>query len=521
MKKLPLGIQTFEKIRKGNFVYVDKTEYISRLLQRGNYFFYARPRRFGKSLLLSTLKAYFTGKQELFSGLKVKPSEKRFPMVHLDYSTVECKSGVEVFRKSLIRSFQNIAADFGVTAEGDTVIDVFVELIRGIKKKEGPAVILVDEYDKPLVDLLADETAFFENRSLLQGLYGSIKAMDADLHFVMLTGVSRFAKTGVFSGMNNIEDISLDETFADMTGFSEAELRSNFAPHLAKVRDKFGFSEAELYRLYKSKYNGYSWNGKSTLYNPFSVISSLSEQNFRNYWFSTGTTSFLIDLIKEQQFLPEKLENTETEDLVGNSLDLRNFPIVPLLFQTGYLTIKETYYDDDFRQYYRLDYPNEEVRHAFLTQVSGAFLEESNMSVRTEAKDLREALRDERTEDFLKILRSFFADIPARLHIPKEAYYHSLTYMILRLVGVSSLLEKETDKGRIDAVIEFSDKIYIIKFKFGQKARVKNLETLAKQAITQIQKMQYAEAYQGNGKQVILFGIGFLNKRISGETVVL
>ncbi len=524
MKKLPLGIQTFEKIINEDLVYVDKTEYVFRLVEKGNYFFLSRPRRFGKSLLLSTLKSYFQGKKDLFQGLKISDLEKNwktYPVVHIDYSVVEYKRGLATFEKSLIKHFKNIAAEFGIELEGDIVIDVFVGLIKELSRTLGQVVILVDEYDKPLVDLLGNEEKFAENRQLLQGLYGSIKGLDANLRFVMLTGVSRFAKVGVFSGMNNIEDISLDESYSGMVGFSTEELSENFAEHFEAVREKFGFGNEEMRELYKTKYNGYSWDGKTKLYNPFSILSSLQERNFRNYWFSTGTPSFLVDAIKRQNFLPEKLEDIETDDLVGSSLNLRNFPIVPLLFQTGYLTIKKTFYDENFRQYYKLNYPNEEVRHAFLTQVSGSFLGESDMAVRPEAKDLRDALREERTDEFIKILRSFFADIPARLHIPKEAYYHSMTYMMLRLVGVTALLEKETDKGRIDAVIEFADKVYIVEFKFAQNKRVKKVETLSRQAMKQIEEMKYFEPYLAGGKKIILFGIGFLNKNLNGEVKVL
>ena len=239
----------------------------------------------------------------------------------------------------------------------------------------------------------------------------------------------------------------------------------------------------------------------------------MSDQEFGNYWFASGTPSFLIQLIKEHKHLPERFENTKTNDLEGGSVNIQNLPLLPLLFQTGYLTISKIEYDG-FQQRFYLDYPNEEVRHSFLTYLLAGFTKKGEFEIRPEAVALRDALLEEKPAVFIQHLQSFIADIPGRLHLQKEAYYHSLVYMIFRLVGMQLLLEKETDKGRIDAVLALSDKVYIIEFKFATDKRTKRVATLAQKALKQILDKKYYEAYLGGNKKVILLGIGFLNKEL-------
>ena len=263
-------------------------------------------------------------------------------------------------------------------------------------------------------------------------------------------------------------------------------------------------------------YNGFSFDGVHRLYNPFSVLSLFTEFEFRNYWFSTGTPAFLMDLIRIQKQLPENFERMKVVDLVGGSTKADKIPLVPLLYQTGYLTI-ESKGTDNLRPFYYLNYPNEEVRYSFLTYVTGVFLDKDQFEVQPEALALRDYLLDEDVQSFVKRLQSIFADIPARLHIAKEAYYHSLTYLILRLIGAQPILEKETDKGRIDAVLEFSDKIYIIEFKFAAKNNVKTVSTLTRKAIRQIKDKQYYQAYQSSGKRILLLGVGILDKNVDGK----
>ncbi len=523
MKELPIGRQVFPEFIEQGLLYVDKTRFVWELARQGKYYFLSRPRRFGKTLLLSTLKAFFEGREELFRELyihdKVK-DWKKHPVVHIDYSRISYKDGKAIFQQSLLNHLNEIAFDYGLTLENTILGDAFTELVKKLQSQYGKVVVLVDEYDKAMVDTLTKEEQFEENREVLRGLYSAMKGLDEYLRFVMLTGVSRFAKVSVFSGLNNLEDISMDSAFSNAVGFTQEELEANFEPHLKQVQEKFGFSWEELLGHYRSQYNGYSWDGESTLYNPFSILKSLKEQDFGNYWFSTGTPTFLTDMVKQQQYLPEIFEDLKTEDLTGSSLQFKNFPLIPLLFQTGYLTIRRIL-REGIRQRFILNYPNDEVRHSFLTFLAAAFVEKDEFEIQPEAIELRDALREERTGDFVVRMQSFLADIPSRLHIPKEAYYHSLVYMILRLVGMKPLLEKETDKGRLDAVLELPGQVYILEFKFGTGTSVKNVKTLSRQALAQIEKKQYFQPYLGGGKKIILFGIGFLDKELDGKVKVL
>ncbi|MEN0046389.1 MAG: AAA family ATPase [Bacteroidota bacterium] len=520
MRGLPISTQTFEKVVEKNFIYVDKTPFISKLINRGSYFFFARPRRFGKSLLLTMLKSYFEGKKELFKGLYIYQKEQdwiEYPVVHIDYSLVEYKIGSDVFRKTLIIHLQTIASNYGIELENDEVPTCFIELVQKLETKyKQKVVVLVDEYDKPMIDMLGKEEQFIENREVLRSLYTNFKGLDASLQFVMLTGVSRFSKVSIFSGLNNLDDISNEDIFSTMVGFSQQELESNFEEYFPAIEQKFKINRPELLDLIKMWYNGYSFDGENRLYNPFSVLNLFQKKQFQNYWFSTGTPTFLMDLIKDQQKLPESFEGIKVNDLVGSSLNLRQFPLVPILFQTGYLTIaKREWYE--FQEIYYLDYPNFEVKNSFLLFLTAAFKEVDEFDIQSQKLYLKDTLIEERIPDFVQLLQSFFADIPARLHIAKEAYYHSLTYLTLRLLGFKPLLEKETDKGRIDAVLELQDKIYIAEFKFATSGKVKEVEALSKKALDQIKEKKYYESFLDNKKRILLLGLGHLDKTIHAQ----
>lgn len=505
-------------------IYVDKTNFIHQLVSEGRYYFLARPRRFGKSLLLTTLKSYFQGKKELFEGLFIAEKEKewkKYPVIHIDYSLVEYRKNRATFELSLMSHIKSIARAHGIELTEAVIGNAFTELIQKLYEKKGKVVVLVDEYDKPMVDTLTKPERFAENREILSQLYGAMKGLDEYFRFVMLTGVSRFSKVNVFSGMNNLDDISMSPEYTTVAGFTLEEVKQYFTPHLEAVRQRFNAPEDYFMKTVQENYNGFSWDGEQKLYNPFSLFKFLKDKEFGNYWFSSGTPTFLIELIRKKQFIPEELEHARATDLEGATRNIQNLPVIPLLFQTGYLTIQKVEYEN-FKRIFHLNYPNEEVRSSFIRYLAAGFVGKEQHELQPEALDLRDALRGERLEDFITILQSFLADIPARLHIPKEAYYHSLVYMMLRLVGVQLLLEKETSKGRIDAVLEFPDKIYIIEFKFGHaNSRIKNIKTLAKKAIEQIKAQKYADPHLNSGKRVLLFGVGFLDRELFGKSVEL
>ena len=520
MKKLPISIQTFEKIREADLIYVDKTNFIYNLVSEGTYYFFARPRRFGKSLLLTTLKSFFQGKKELFKGLYIYDKEKDwtvYPVIHIDYSKVEYRDTKEIFTSSMVFHLKTIASEYEITLVEKDIATAFNELLTKLHQKyQQRVVILVDEYDKPLVDSLTKPAEFERNRLILSSLYGTMKGHDGYLRFVFLTGVSRFSKVNVFSGMNNLDDISMNKEFSTLLGFTQSELETYFKDHLAKLADTFDRSVPALLPGIKEWYNGFSFDGINKLYNPFSILKLFTEYEFRNYWFSTGTPTFLIDLIKKQKRLPEEFEHVKVTDLVGSTEQIKNFPLIPLLYQTGYLAIEKTG-RDDLSPYYFLNYPNREVRHSFLRHITAAFLNKDEFSIQPEALALRDALIEENIPKFVKKFQSFLSDIPGRLHIPKEAYYHSLTYLMLRLIGAKTLLEKETDKGRIDAVLELPDKVYIIEFKFAKNTTIKQASTLSRRAIKQIKDKKYYEPYLGHSRRILLLGLGFLDKQLHGR----
>lgn len=523
MKVLPIGNQTFSKIIENDSLYVDKTKWIWKLVNLHEYYFFARPRRFGKSLLLSTLKSYFEGRKDLFKGLYIHQQEKtwtKYPVIHISFSTISYRSGKAGFQKSILFNLHLIAKSYGVILSENSITDTFQDLVVQLHEKLGQVVILVDEYDKALVDLLEDELQFEDNRDVLNELYGNFKGLDYYLKFVFITGVSRFAKVGIFSGMNNLNDISMDTEFASIVGFTQAELTDNFAPYLQAIQQSFDLPMSEIMATIKIWYNGFSWDGQTTLYNPFSILNFLSKKVLGNYWFATGTPTFLMDLIKKQQQLPAELEGVIVQDLVGSSMRFRTLPLVPLLFQTGYLTIEKVI-RNGMEVAYQLNYPNKEVRHSFLTFIVAAFVDKDEFWIQADSIKLKNAIIAGDSDKFIELLVGFFADIPSGLHLPKEAYYHSLVYLILRMVGVDMTLEKATNIGLIDGVIELKDKIYIIEFKFATNKRIKNVKTLSKKALQQIKDRKYYEAYRNRDKPIILFGVGFLNKQIDGITETL
>lgn len=523
MKKLPIGQQTFSKLIEQDLLYVDKTNFIWDLVNGAEYYFLSRPRRFGKSLLISTLKSYFQGEKALFSNLFIDKKEKNWtkhPIIHIDYSRIDYRTSIEIFRESTLSYLRFIANEYGLTIEETILPNYFQSLVVQLNQKYGKVVILVDEYDKPLVDTLDNDKRFAENRAVLNDLYGNFKSLDGYLRFVFLTGVSRFAKVGVFSGLNNLQDLSLDPSYSKIVGFTQEELISYFPNWLNELNKEYPISREDLLEGIKDWYNGFSWDGQIRLYNPFSIFNLFIQKIFSNYWFSTGTPSFLINAFVTQKLLPQKIEGAIVNDLAGSSIINKELALYPLLFQTGYLTIKKVH-RKGFETFYELGFPNREVRHSFYTYLLSAFLKKDNIAVQPEAIRLKQALEDQDDNRFIELLISLFANIPARLHLDKEAFYQALLFLILRLVGVEILLEKETDKGRIDGVIELENLVYIIEIKFATNKRVKHVQTLVKQALLQIKDRKYYEAYLGKDKKIILFGIGFLGKQIAGRMEVL
>jgi len=371
MKNLPIGVQTFSKMIKGDYLYIDKTKDIYNLFaEGGQYYFLSRPRRFGKSLLISTLKELFSGNKELFKGLWIydKIPWEKYPVIHLDFLGLEygCREALISTLEFLVN--QN-AKTYGIKLKEKGYDKRFRELIIELSAMN-KVVILVDEYDKPLIDFVDKEDIAGENRDVLKTFYGAIKGADEYLKFVFITGVSKFSKVSVFSDLNNLRDITISSAFSTMLGYTAEELLHYFGDRIEKMA---GVDKEKLLKDIKHWYNGYSWDGKAFVYNPLSILHLLQEKHFGNYWFSTGTPTFLIKSLRDNRVDLKRLENYETTRLLFDSYEIERFNVFALLFQTGYLTIKEVKEISRTQFIYRLSYPNKEVKESFLDYLAADY----------------------------------------------------------------------------------------------------------------------------------------------------
>jgi hypothetical protein len=518
MKKLPIGIQTFFEIIKEDYLYVDKTRHIVDLIQGGKYLFLSRPRRFGKSLLISTLYEIFSGNKELFYGLDIydKIQWQSHPVIVIDFSAISCGND-EIFKTSLLSFLDDMAAFYEVVLSKIFVKEKFAELIRKIHDKTGQkVVILVDEYDKPIVNSIDDIDKATKNREILRDFFGVLKSLDAFLHFVFLTGVSKFARVSIFSDLNNLRDITFSPQFATLLGYTQQELESHFAKEIENLSVELGIEKAQLLAKIKIWYNGYSWNAKDRMYNPYSILNLFTEQQFDNYWFASGTPTFLIQLIKKNAYEATIFENKKVSKLAFDSYDFDNLNLFALLFQTGYLTI--THIDKKgITPQYLLNYPNLEVKEAFITHLFANFTQNGLEAIQPAAEDLRTFLQNDDLDGFMNLIKALLAKIPYPLHIEQEAYYHSLFYMIAVLMGVEIDLEVLTDKGRIDGVLMLEDKIYLMEFKYGKAGT--QMDTLTTKAIKQIEDKNYGERFLNDSRPLFKLGIGFVEKEMGYKLI--
>jgi hypothetical protein len=512
MKKLPLGIQTFSEIITEDYIYVDKTEDIYNLFAGGGkYYFLSRPRRFGKSLLISTLSDLFSGNKELFKGLWIydKIEWKRHPVIHIDFSGMQY-SNKEELSETLNYLLDENAQKYGIELKGKTYDKRFKELIVELSQKER-IVVLVDEYDKPIIDFVEEKDTAEANRSTLASFYSTIKAADKHIKFTFLTGVSKFSKVSVFSGLNNLRDITLSRHFPNLLGYTEKELLHYFAGYIEKMAQEWDLQVDLLVSKIREWYNGYSWDGKHFLYNPFSILNLFAEGAFHNFWFSTGTPSFLIKLIKQRQSNIIEFDNLPVSGYSFESYEIDNLEIVPLLFQTGYLTVKESFIKEDTRKF-RLSYPNKEVRDSFLTHLFREFTEKDLTSSARIIGSIGEAVEQGDIDRLLTEIKSIFASIPYNIFISsREAYYHTIIYLVLKLAGADVEAEQQTNTGRLDVVLEAKNNIYIMEFKIGSEL----------EALKQIKEKKYHEKFLNSGKRVALVGIGFdTGKRNIGSYIL-
>lgn len=501
MKNLPIGVQNIKNIMEGNYVYVDKTEYIYKLMTN-KYYFLSRPRRFGKSLLISTMKAIFSGNKELFKDCWIydKIKWEKHPVIHIDFSSITHYVDINDFQDNIIGLLADIGKEYNVELTKDRPKERLIELTEKLNKKYGKVVILVDEYDKPIVDYVDNIEKANENKEFLGSFYETIKSLDGYLKFVFITGVTKFTKVSIFSKLNNLIDITIDTEFNDICGYTQNELEYYFSEYIEDLYKSKKKSRDDLLKKIKYWYNGYNWSGENTLYNPFGILSFFRSKIFKNYWFQTATPTFLIKLIIEKKVPVEKFEVYKTGETLFESYDMENIHPGALLFQTGYLTIKKIK-----GRIYLLGYPNFEVKESFLTHILAAYNGIQAPDIQPLYLEMVDYLKQEDIKNFQKSLISIFAGIPSFIQLEHEYYYHSLSYMVMALLGAKVNLEDNTDKGRIDGVIEFEKLIYIIEFKLDK----------ATDALKQIEDKKYYEKFLNTGKKIILLGVGgFREKRI-------
>jgi len=508
LRKLPIGIQDFEYLRTNNFLYVDKTQYVFQLMQHGKPYFLGRPRRFGKSLFLSTLKACFEGKKELFEGLQIAELEKeweQYPVFYLDFNR-ESYADLASFNAVLDKNLRQLEKVWGKDELDTTPAIRFSGLIQRASEKSGKnVVVLIDEYDKPLISTMENPDLNKAIRTMLKGFYGVLKAEDAHLKFVFLTGVTKFSKVSVFSDLNHLVDISLNENFAEICGISEAELLQNFQPEIQALAERRKISYDEAFAKLKKLYDGYRFTKEGAdIYNPFSVLNTFSNLDFAYYWFATGTPTFLVNHLANTGFEIPILENDVAID--ANSLmDYRaeNDDYIPLLYQSGYLTIKE--YDRELNEF-TLGFPNEEVKYGFLNELLPQFTPSfGTSSSKFSVTGFIKLLRVGNIEGTMKMLQAYFATIeydaiPKRLQV--EKFYQFVFWQLFTLMGQFVQTEVKSSKGRADAVVKTADCIYVFEFKMDENAT-------AEEALAQINSKNYAIPYSADHRKIIKIGVEF------------
>ncbi len=503
IQKYPVGIQDFQKLRNEDFLYIDKTAFVYRMANIGGYYFFSRPRRFGKSLLISTLECLFLGKKELFKGLYIEDKwnwEQRNPIIRMSFSNIGYQE--KGLLQALKDELDKVAEQYEIVLKEEIVSGKFKELIEKLSLKKGKVVVLIDEYDKPIIDYLgehseASASQALANRAIMKTFYSILKDADPHLKLVFITGVSKFSQVSIFSDLNNLQDLTTNKFFAGCCGITQQELLSYFAKELEET------SADEI----KKWYNGYSWDAKTSVYNPFSLLNFfLQGYEFKNYWFATGTPTFLINLAKRTQ-----LYDFETIRIGGNALiayDIQKLELIPLMFQTGYLTIKSY---NPMTDVYELGYPNNEVRKSYI-EVLMASYSVSDLGYGVVYVDrLRQLLERGEIAQLEDLLNTIFKSLPYELwQRENEHFYHAIVHLIFSLLGVYVQSEVQTSDGRMDALIRLSHAVYCIEFKLDESAG---------QALEQIKRKGYLQAFAAEGKKLFAIGINFSTQQKKVEAL--
>ena len=509
--KLPVGIQSFEKIRTDNFLYIDKTEYIYRLVHNNVPYFLSRPRRFGKSLLLSAMKAYWEGKKTLFQGLDIEKLEKEnegawkaFPVLYFDFNGANYREegALEQVLNTHLKRWEKI---YGYDTSDVVLNERFQNLLIRAHEKSGlRCVILVDEYDKPLLDVIDDENLQEHNKEVFKGFFSTLKSFDEHIQFIFITGVSKFHKVSIFSDLNQLRDISLSYEYSGICGITDDELTGYFQSEIAEFAVRRSVTEKECLKELKSMYDGYRFHPDGvSVYNPYSLLNAFLDKEFGSYWFESGTPTFLVNKIKASSFDIRKLasktiyaSDSVLKDYTGDTLDL-----IPLLYQTGYLTIAEY---DDRRKRYTLCFPNEEVSYGFLESLMPTYVPTATAGNGLDIFTLNEYVESGQLGKIRDVLTALFANITYTTETdPFEHYFQTVIYLVFTLLGRFSICEQHTYTGRIDCKVETRDFIYLFEFK---------RDVSAAEALEQIDSKDYALPYVADQRKIYKIGVSFDTK---------
>ncbi|WP_020558713.1 ATP-binding protein [Thiofilum flexile] len=496
-KKLPIGIQTFSEIRQGGYYYVDKTALAYQLINEGKHYFLSRPRRFGKSLFLDTLKELFEGNETLFQGLAIHEHwnwQVRYPVLRFSFGRKNY-SLQQSLEESLHQQLTQLERNFEVQQTFNDVGSRFADLLETISAKtQSPVVVLIDEYDKPILDALHYPEVARINRDFLRGFYSTIKDYDAYIKFSFLTGVTKFSKVSLFSGLNNLKDITLDERYSALCGYTDTDVDQVFMPELSR------FDRDEIRRWY----NGYHWLGDG-VYNPFDVLQLFDTGKFKNYWFETGTPTFLVDLLLKRKVTSISLDNSISSATVLSKFDVDDIETDALLFQTGYLTIKNTLWAGD-KEFYTLGYPNQEVYQSLNEILLSAWVK-NQKAQGIQTLRLYDLLKANDLLGLKTLFHSFFASIPYNWYSNNdiqnyEGYYASVFYSYFASLGLNVTVEDATNLGRIDMTVQFNGAIYLFEFKV-----IENSSPEA--AMEQLKAKRYADKYRALGQPIYLIAVEF------------
>ncbi|MGB0525911.1 MAG: AAA family ATPase [Flammeovirgaceae bacterium] len=496
MQKLPVGIQDFRSLREDNFLYIDKTKYLYELITKGKYYFLSRPRRFGKSLTVNTLAEVFKGSKDLFAGLWIEDQwdwNQKNPIIQIGFSSMGYKTlGLE---KAIYARLSQEAQTHDIELKSKGYDNQFRELIHKLAEKEGKVVILIDEYDKPIIDYLENPDKAKAQRDILKTFYSVLKDADAHLQLVFITGVSKFSKTSIFSELNNLYDLTMSKVYNALCGYTQEELEHAFTDEIHQLAAEHQQDESWALNEVKKWYNGYTWgNRKQRIYNPFSILQVFSEFQFRNFWFESGTPTFLIKLLGEKGMYD--MENIQATGVSFGSYELDNISPITLLFQTGYITIKE----ELGMNLFVLGYPNQEVRESMLQYLITDYTQASQGLAAAPALQMAHAILKGETAQLQHYINALLGSIPYDLHQQNEAYYHTVMYLAFSLIGVHIQSEIHVAKGRLDSVIQTPKAVYIFEFK---------VDSSAEEAIHQIQEKNYAQPFLDEHKPVYAIGVNF------------